>query len=89
MKIETLLSALCLSKGRPEVRRFRQFNKFYDRILRLDDYKNEQEAMLRLEIDELYYTVEEKVAEIARLEKFIEDHTQTLANGWVIQGGRR
>ena len=70
MKIETYVNALCLSKGRPEVRRFRQFNKFYDRIIQMDA---EKDARIK-EMQDIY-TLERILNEdprIAELEKEVQ-----------------
>ena len=56
MKLETYINALCLSRGSGDPkhfnpRRFRQFNKFFDRILRMDAEKDEEIRFLNLVID--------------------------------------
>jgi len=52
MKIETILSALCISRvSDPDnPRRFRQFNKFYDRILKVDAEKDKRIVELEEEV---------------------------------------
>ena len=54
-------------------RRVRQSYAFRARIPRMDDYKNEQEAMLRLEIDELYIEIEKKDEEIHWLNQRVHE----------------
>ena len=49
MKIETYLNALCLSKSRSND--FDQFNKFFDRILKIDQEQRMDLAQARMELE--------------------------------------